>query len=59
MADIKLTDEERNALNNAEDELQKAAKAIENLEALGVDVSALKTRLAEANTIRVGLLENF
>lgn len=59
MAKIRLSDEERDALQAADESMAEAAEAIRELDAMGVDVGELKAKLESVEKIRKGLLEHF
>lgn len=59
MSKIKLSKEQRDALEEAGEALEEAEDGIARLKVIGVDVTELEDKLGTSRRLRKGLLDQF
>jgi len=59
MPKIVLSDEERQKLEDAAQDLLDAEEALDTLERLGIDVTSSRQELERAKELRIGILREF
>lgn len=59
MNDVKLSQEQRESLDVAGQQLEEAIEVVRKLKAMGVNVTELESKLNDSIRLRKGLLELF